>query len=169
MAKKGFIKGAAIGAAIAGGLALLFAPKAGKELREDIAQKAKEISDDLDKKISKAKKDASGLKGDAQKSKLAMIEKAETLKAELDLKSKDFGNSSKRVSKIAAREADKLIQDGKALAIELNQHKDGALKETQKFVGKASKSAGKVMNAASKEVKKDLATKPSKTTKNTKK
>ena len=50
--KKGrFITGAAIGAAVAGTLALLFAPKAGKELRDDIANKAKEISLDMDVKI----------------------------------------------------------------------------------------------------------------------
>ena len=45
---KGLFKGAVIGAAVAGTLALLFAPKAGKELREDISKKAKELSGDLD-------------------------------------------------------------------------------------------------------------------------
>ena len=79
----GFIAGAAIGAAIAGAAALLFAPKAGKELREDIANKAKEVSKDLDQKIAKAKKDAEGMSGDAKAKKLEAIKRAEQLKAEL--------------------------------------------------------------------------------------
>ena len=77
--KGGFLKGAAIGAAVAGTFALLFAPKAGKELREDIANKAKDISKDLDEKIKQSKKDAAKLQGDAQKKKLEMIEKAEVI------------------------------------------------------------------------------------------
>ena len=84
--KKGrFITGAAIGAAVAGTLALLFAPKAGKELRDDIANKAKEISLDMDVKIKIAKQQAENLTGDAKDRKLAMIARAESLKSELML------------------------------------------------------------------------------------
>jgi hypothetical protein len=57
---------------------------------------------------------------------------------------------------VAAREADKLIQDGKVLMQELNTQKSGALKETKKFVSKAGKSTKKVANVAAKEVRKDL-------------
>lgn len=92
----GFFAGAAIGAVIAGAAALLFAPKAGKELREDIAKKAKEVSRDLDVKIAKAKKDAEGLGGDAKAKKLEAIARAEKLKAELGQRSQEFSKSGKK-------------------------------------------------------------------------
>ena len=93
--KRGFLVGAAVGAAIAGGLALLFAPKAGSELRQDIADKAKELSKDLDIKLAKAKREALKLKGDAKTARLETIAEAEKLKKLLDQKSTEFGTSGK--------------------------------------------------------------------------
>jgi len=157
MAKgRGFVVGAAIGAAIAGGLALLFAPKAGKELREDIAIKAHEVSTDLDAKIKQAKIDIDILTGNDKDKRLELINQAEDMKLALTTKSSEFGKSGKKVTRVAAHETDKMIQDGKALVVELNSYKTDALKDTKKFAQKATKSGDKVIKVASAEIKKDL-------------
>lgn len=153
--RRGFFTGAAIGAMVAGAAALLFAPKAGKELREDIAKKAEELSKDLDKKIIEAKKDAEGLKGEVKKKKLRSIERAEELKMILEVRSKEFSKAGKRVTRVAAREVDKTIQNGKVLLAQLDEHKLAAMKDTKKFVKKAGSASGKVARSASKEIKKD--------------
>ena len=160
--KGGFFVGAAIGAVVAGVTALLFAPKAGEELREDIANKAKEVSKDLDNKIAKAKKDAEGLSGEARAKKLQSIEKAEALKASLMQKSHEFHKSGKKVTRVAAREADKMIQDGKVLIGQLDDHKTEVAKDTKKFVKKAGNASGRVVCAASKELQKDVKKQPQK-------
>ena len=159
--KRGFLAGAAIGAAIAGGLALLFAPKAGSELREDIATKADELSRELDKKIAQVKKQTEKLDGDAKSAKLEVITKAEVLKNTLDEKSKLFGMSGKNITKAAARETDKLLIEGKALLKDLNQKGSVASKEIGSYAKKAAKSGSKVAKIAKKEFKKDT-TQPAK-------
>jgi len=151
--KKGrFITGAAIGAAVAGTLALLFAPKAGKELRDDIANKAKEISLDMDVKIKIAKQQAENLTGDAKDRKLAMIARAESLKSELTTKSLQFSKSGKRVTKVAAREVDKMMQEGKSLIDQLDVYRSEALSDARKYAKKASKSTGRIVKSAVNEV-----------------
>ena len=149
--KRGFLVGAAVGAAIAGGLALLFAPKAGSELRQDIADKAKELSKDLDIKLAKAKREALKLKGDAKTARLETIAEAEKLKKLLDQKSTEFGTSGKKVTKVAARETDKLIQDGKVLLKDLDEQGMAASTEIGQYAKKAGKSAQKVAGTAKKE------------------
>ena len=160
--RRGFILGAAIGATIAGGLALLFAPKAGDELRQDIANKAKEVSGELDSRIKQAKIDASVLSGEAKIARLEIISRAEALRFGLGAKSAQFNKSGKKITRVTAREADKMIQDGQVLITELGKNKADAIKETKRFAKKASKSGSKIMQVASSEVKKDLSSKGSK-------
>lgn len=50
-----FVKGLIAGVAIGGSLGVLFAPKSGKETREDIQQAYKQVSADVAKKVSQAK------------------------------------------------------------------------------------------------------------------
>lgn len=50
-----FVKGLLAGVAIGGSLGVLFAPKSGKETREDIQQAYKQVSADVAKKVSQAK------------------------------------------------------------------------------------------------------------------
>lgn len=153
MAKKGrFLLGAAVGATIAGGLALLFAPKAGKELREDIAKSAHNLGKELDLKIAQAKKDAQKLKGQAKADRLKAIEKAQQLKSLLDEKTREFSGSKKKVTKVAAREADKLIQEGKALLKEMGSHSEEVYDDVKKYTKKVSKSAGKIASSTKKSV-----------------
>lgn len=152
--KRGFLAGAAIGAVVAGGLALLFAPKAGKELREDIAQKAKDLSEEIDQKIEQAKKDAAKLKGDEKKKRLATIEKAKSIKQELDARAVDFANSRKKITKVAAREADKLMQDGRALLAEMEVYGSIVGADVKDYARKAAKSGQKLAKTTKKEIKK---------------
>lgn len=154
--RKGFFAGAAFGAVVASIATLLFAPKAGKELRADIARKASEVSNDLDKKIAKAKKDTEGLNGEAKEKQLRLIKKAEELKFTLKERSKDFSKSSKKITRVVARETDKMIQDGKALLFQLDEHKHSAMKDARKFIKKAGTAGGRVARSASKELQKDL-------------
>ena len=90
MSKRGFGK-FIIGAGIGAGLALLFAPKKGEELRQDLLAKASELLDKL-KEVdteevknnieAKVKEIQDGIKDlDKEKVKKIAVEKAEVLKA----------------------------------------------------------------------------------------
>lgn len=50
-----FIKGLLAGVAVGGSLGVLFAPKSGKETRQDIQEAYKHVSADVAKKVSQAK------------------------------------------------------------------------------------------------------------------
>lgn len=50
---RGFLMGALVGGAIGGIVALLFAPKSGRELRQDIAEKTEEVYDKAQKYFTK--------------------------------------------------------------------------------------------------------------------
>ena len=90
MSKRGFGK-FIIGAGIGAGIALLFAPKKGEELRQDLLAKASELLDKL-KEVdteevknnieAKVKEIQDGIKDlDKEKVKKIAVEKAEVLKA----------------------------------------------------------------------------------------
>ena len=68
MSKKGgFLKGLGIGAAVAGIGALLFAPKSGKETREDIGKGFHEAKDQLSVGLDKVKEASVRVKDDSVK------------------------------------------------------------------------------------------------------
>ena len=80
----GFLTGAAVGSIIA----LLFAPKSGKELREDIKTKSQDFIEDADQYIVKAKDKASQLINEGKKKSEKLVaetkEKVETLLGEAE-------------------------------------------------------------------------------------
>ena len=80
----GFLTGAAVGSIIA----LLFAPKSGRELREDIKSKSQEFIDDADKYIANAKDKASDLINEGKRKSEKLVtetkEKVETLLGEAE-------------------------------------------------------------------------------------
>jgi gas vesicle protein len=80
----GFLTGAAVGSIIA----LLFAPKSGKELREDIKNKSQDFIEDADKYLSNAKDKASQLINEGKKKSEKLVadtkEKVETLLGEAE-------------------------------------------------------------------------------------
>jgi gas vesicle protein len=86
-----FVIGAMLGVAAGAVAALLTAPKSGKETRDDIKDKAQEVSNDamrqlrklegeLNKRISDAKNFAAKLEGDARKQVDTIIARAEKTK-----------------------------------------------------------------------------------------
>jgi len=64
---KGLLYGVFTGAAVGSIIALLFAPKSGKKLREDIKTRSQDFTEDAEKYISNAKKKASQLINDVKK------------------------------------------------------------------------------------------------------
>jgi gas vesicle protein len=74
---KGLMVGIFTGAAIGSVLALLFAPKSGKKLREDIITKSQDLTEDAEKYISNLKRKASQLIHDVKKKSALLVKDAE--------------------------------------------------------------------------------------------
>jgi len=104
----GFLAGGAMGAA----LALLFAPKTGKELRQEIKSKTDEYLDDADKYIAEAKDKAIHLINDGKKMSEKLIKDAKERSDEL------------------LRDAEKVLEDAKSKTDEFV--KSGKVKVEQK-------------------------------------
>ena len=90
----GFLAGGAIGAI----LALLYAPKTGRELRNDIKSKTDEYLDEADKYIAEARNRAKVLINDGKK------------------KSEKIINDAKTKSEAILKDAEKIFNDAKAKA-----------------------------------------------------
>jgi len=74
--KKGLLIGFFTGGALGAALALLFAPKSGKELRRDIKEKSDEYLDDAEKYISQAKEKAVDMINEGKKRSERLIRDA---------------------------------------------------------------------------------------------
>ena len=98
----GFLTGAAVGSIIA----LLFAPKSGKELREDIKNKSQDFIEDADKYISNAKDKASQLINDGKK-------KSEKLVADTKEKVETLLNEAEKILSEAKDKAGNVVSTGK--------------------------------------------------------
>jgi len=92
---KGFLIGFLAGGTVGAIIALLTAPKSGKELREDIKQKSEEYYDEAEKYLADAKNKASELINDAKS------------------KSKDILNTAGRVFKDAKAKTTDVLHSGK--------------------------------------------------------
>ena len=90
----GFLAGGAIGAI----LALLYAPKTGRELRNDIKSRTDEYLDEADKYIAEARNKAKVLINDGKK------------------KSEKIINDAKEKSEAILKDAEKVFNDAKAKA-----------------------------------------------------
>jgi gas vesicle protein len=90
----GFLAGGIIGA----GLALLFAPKTGRELRNDIKNRTDEYLDEAEKYIAEARDKAKGLINDGKK------------------RSEKIINDAKEKSEAILKDAEKILNDAKAKA-----------------------------------------------------
>ena len=100
-----FIKGLVFGGLIGAGLALLYAPKSGKELRKDIKEKTAELKTDAEKLYEEAKEYTSDFMVDS-------LKKAEKLKKEAEEK---FQEAKKKFEKMLS-DSKKLADDAKELA-----------------------------------------------------
>ncbi|GAB4300107.1 MAG: YtxH domain-containing protein [Ignavibacteriaceae bacterium] len=113
----GFLAGSITGAV----LALLYAPKSGRELRTDIKHKADEYLDEADKYISEAKDKAKELINDGKK-------KSEKLISEAKQKSEELLKDAEKVFNDAKSKAGKLYSDGKTLIDNESDKLKGAVK-----------------------------------------
>ena len=98
----GFIAGGALGAA----LALLYAPKTGKELRAEIRTKSDEFQDDAEKYIAEAKDKAIDLINEGKK-------KSEKLIRDAKVKSDELIKDAEKVLEEARSKTNILVKTGK--------------------------------------------------------
>ena len=98
----GFITGGALGAA----LALLYAPKTGKELRAEIRTKSDDYLDEADKYIAEAKDKAIDLINDGKK-------KSEKLIKDAKVKSDELIKDAEKVLEDARSKTDVLVKTSK--------------------------------------------------------
>ncbi|NCQ17532.1 MAG: gas vesicle protein [Ignavibacteria bacterium] len=98
----GFLTGGIVGAA----LALLYAPKSGKELRQDIKGKADELLDEAEKYLDVAKEKASNIYNDGKK-------KSELLIADAKVKADVLIKDAEKVFTDAKQKAGQAISTGK--------------------------------------------------------
>lgn len=103
---KGLLIGIFAGAAVGSIIALLYAPKSGKRLREEIKTKSQDFIEDADEYISNAKEKASQYIRDIKKkSELLVTDAEEKVDALLD-------ESEKILSKVKDK-AENYVQNGK--------------------------------------------------------
>ncbi len=113
----GFLAGGAIGAAFA----LLYAPKSGKELRDDIRTKSDDYLDSADKYVEQAKVKAKDLINEGKKRSDKLIDDAK-------IKSDELLRDAERIFKEAKSKANNSVAGGKStLEAESNKLK-GAVK-----------------------------------------
>ncbi len=98
----GFLTGAAVGSIIA----LLFAPKSGKELRQDIKIKAQDFADDAEQYLANAKDKASQLINEGKK-------KSEKLVADAKVKVDALLGEAERILSDAKDKTGNYVQSGK--------------------------------------------------------
>lgn len=103
---KGLLIGFLTGAAVGSVLALLFAPKSGKELRADIKNKSQELIDDADQYLSNAKDKASQLINEGKK-------KSERLVADTKERVDQLLGEAERILNEAKDKAGTVAQSGR--------------------------------------------------------
>jgi gas vesicle protein len=133
MRKQGeFWKGTLVGAAIGSALGILFAPKSGKETREDIKRGAmnmkqdldrmmRELSQDLGNRIDNLKDVAKDLQGEAKEQSQELIRRAEVLKKDLRDSAANLAKSGGEVKDSTLTDARRLIDEGTAVMSELER------------------------------------------------
>lgn len=122
----GFLAGGAIGAV----LALLYAPKSGKELRSDIKEKADEYLGEAEKYIAEAKDKAKDMINEGKK-------KSEKLISDAKIKSEELLKDAEKIFGEAKSKATTVINTGK----ENIESEGGRLKDAVKAGVDAYKSS----------------------------
>lgn len=155
MSKKGgFLKGLGIGAAVAGIGALLFAPKSGKETREDIGNGFHEAKDQLSAGLEKVKEASVRVKDDSVKETKELMRRAEKLKEQMNAVALKLSSATGDIKDDLLEEAKRLMEEAKAVAEELEVlgRKIGAStkREATKLSKDVKKSADKVASSVKK-------------------
>jgi gas vesicle protein len=103
---KSLLVGLFLGGAIGAALGILFAPKAGRELRQDIKNKSDEYIDETEKYIADARTKAKDLINEGKKRSEKLISDAKT-------KSDELMKDAEKVFNEAKQKASGAIQTGK--------------------------------------------------------
>ena len=117
----GFFVGLLAGGAIGAAIALLYAPKTGKELRQDIKSRTDDYLDEADKYIAEAKDKAINLINDGKK-------KSEKLIKEAKEKSEELLKDAEKVLDEAKAKTDEIVKTGKVKV----EQKSGQIKSAIK-------------------------------------
>ena len=123
MGKNGFGK-LLVGGAIGAGVALLFAPKKGEELRKDLAEKASELLDKI-KEI------------DSEEVKENITKKVKEIKSDIEDLDKE------KVKKIASEKGEKIKAKAEDLVVYAKEKGTPVVKKTAKSVKKKAASVTK--------------------------
>lgn len=134
--KKGFLGGVIIGGIVGSIAALLYAPKSGKETREELCNKLDKAKDELGHKIQEAKKT-----GSEQTKEL--IAKGEQLQKDLAKKSNELKKSGKKVGKVAVDESKSLARQASDLTAELSKSTKKVVKQSRREVDRLREKAAK--------------------------
>lgn len=106
---KSFIVGLLAGGAIGALIALLFAPKSGKELRSDLRHKSEEYLDEAEKYISEAREKAKELINEGKKRSEKIISEAKSKSQELIKDAEKIINEAKeKTSEIISHTKEKI-------------------------------------------------------------
>lgn len=95
---KSFLLGVVTGGVVGGLIALLYAPKSGKRLRRDIAEKKDEVIEDVEHYIEVTKDKASRLISDGKKKAEAIIDDAVKRAEQISKKAEQMFKSNKNNS-----------------------------------------------------------------------
>ena len=117
----GFFVGLLAGGAIGAAIALLYAPKTGKELRQDIKSRTDDYLDEADKYIAEAKDKAINLINDGKK-------KSEKLIKEAKEKSEELLKDAEKVLDEAKAKTEEMVKTGKVKV----EQKSGQIKSAIK-------------------------------------
>ena len=128
----GFLIGLIAGSALGAIVGLLYAPKSGKELRDDIRSKSNEYLDDADKYIEDAKVKAKDLINDGKKKSEELIADAKSKSDELLKEAqKVFDEAKSKTSKTVSDKKENLGAEGTRLKSAVKAGVE-AYKETKK-------------------------------------
>ena len=112
--KKGLLIGFLAGGAIGAMLALLYAPKSGKELRNDIRAKTDDYLDDAEKFIAEAKHKASELINEGKKRSEKLIFDAKSKSGELLKDAEKIFSDAKTKASTTVHQGKEFIEDESA-------------------------------------------------------
>jgi gas vesicle protein len=117
----GLFVGLLFGGALGAALALLYAPKTGKELRQDIKSRTDDYLDEADKYIAEAKDKAIHLINDGKK-------KSEKLIKEAKQKSEELLKDAEKVLDEAKSKTDEMVKSSKEKVEQKSGQIKGAIK-----------------------------------------
>jgi len=121
MSKKSFLKGAIFGALTGAFLTLLYAPKRGEEVRNDLIKALKKTKQSLDEKVEELKKAVGDTKGKGAGELEKLLTAAQKLEQDLTQEIKQLSRKGGAVSKIAKQKLNKLLKEVTSIAGELKE------------------------------------------------